>query len=602
MAFNVDKCKVLHLGHRNGCRKYRLGDKWLESSTCERDLGVLVDCRLNMSQQCDAVAMAHLRRVIQMASSIQPLSSGRSIRWFSSGTGQPPEKSVPYQRTLKEQAPRGLGPTKPLPASADVVVIGGGSIGCQTTYHLAKMGLTSVVLLERHRLTSGTTWHTAGLLWQLRPSDVEVELLAYTRDVVSQQLEQETGLDTGWIQNGGLFIASNKQRLDEYKRLMSLGKVYGIESYILSAAETKELYPLMNVDDLCGTLYVPKDGTMDPAGTCSTLARAASGLGAQVIENCPVTGIEVRTDDLGIRRVSAVVTDNGAIQTPCVVNCAGVEVPEGRESSPGPPGAAPLWTEGRGRGRGRSSRGDVEACHPQEEEAAQPPPPPGADRELGNRFSPLGEAGADEASGDQQDPQPGTTSGKGAAAGEARARARPPTSTGKTRWRVIVVGDSLLRGAEAVVCRPDLETREVCCLPGARIRHVKDRVECLVCSGGHQPLLMIHVGTNDVARQRVVGITRDFEALGKKLRDLKAQVAFSFVFPVWGFGPGRDRRVAEVNDWLRVWCQKKRFGFHHHGTQFLANGLLARDRLHLTKMGKRSFGDALASFVQKTLN
>uniref|UniRef100_A0A8D2LDF7 Sarcosine dehydrogenase, mitochondrial n=2 Tax=Varanus komodoensis TaxID=61221 RepID=A0A8D2LDF7_VARKO len=268
--------------------------------------------------------MAHLRRVIQMASSIQPLSSGRSIRWFSSGTGQPPEKSVPYQRTLKEQAPRGLGPTKPLPASADVVVIGGGSIGCQTTYHLAKMGLTSVVLLERHRLTSGTTWHTAGLLWQLRPSDVEVELLAYTRDVVSQQLEQETGLDTGWIQNGGLFIASNKQRLDEYKRLMSLGKVYGIESYILSAAETKELYPLMNVDDLCGTLYVPKDGTMDPAGTCSTLARAASGLGAQVIENCPVTGIEVRTDDLGIRRVSAVVTDNGAIQTPCVVNCAGV--------------------------------------------------------------------------------------------------------------------------------------------------------------------------------------------------------------------------------------------------------------------------------------
>ncbi|TNN70717.1 Sarcosine dehydrogenase, mitochondrial [Liparis tanakae] len=105
--------------------------------------------------------------------------------------------------------------------SADVVVIGGGSLGCHTVYQLAKMGLTNVVLLERDRLTSGTTWHTAGLLWQLRPSDVEVELLAITRNVVSKDLEEETGLHTGWIQNGGLFIASNKQRLDEYKRLMS---------------------------------------------------------------------------------------------------------------------------------------------------------------------------------------------------------------------------------------------------------------------------------------------------------------------------------------------------------------------------------------------
>lgn len=127
------------------------------------------------------------------------------------------------------------------------MVIGGGSLGCQTIYHLAKMGLTNVVLLERDRLTAGTTWHTAGtgaagcawtpprmtarscdcvcspgLLWQLRPSDVEVELLAHTRNVISKDLEEETGLHTGWIQNGGLFIASNKQRLDEYKRLMSV--------------------------------------------------------------------------------------------------------------------------------------------------------------------------------------------------------------------------------------------------------------------------------------------------------------------------------------------------------------------------------------------
>uniref|UniRef100_A0A803T4C4 L-amino-acid oxidase n=1 Tax=Anolis carolinensis TaxID=28377 RepID=A0A803T4C4_ANOCA len=268
--------------------------------------------------------MANLRCALRIASSFQAPSSKCCVQFFSSGAGQTTEKNVPYEKTLKEESsPRGQGPTKPLPASADVVVVGGGSLGCQTVYHLAKMGVTNVILLERDRLTSGTTWHTAGLLWQLRPSDVEVELLAHTRNVVSRDLEQETGLHTGWIQNGGLFIASNKQRLDEYKRLMSLGKVYGIESYVLSPAETKDLYPLMNVDDLYGTLYVPKDGTMDPAGTCTTLTRAASALGALVIENCPVTGIEVKTDDLGVRRVAAVVTNAGTIETPCVVNCAG---------------------------------------------------------------------------------------------------------------------------------------------------------------------------------------------------------------------------------------------------------------------------------------
>lgn len=243
---------------------------------------------------------------------------------LSTATGHTTEKSVPYATTLKEEGSATRGPTKPLPQSADVVVIGGGSLGCQTTYHLAKMGMKNVVLLERDRLTSGTTWHTAGLLWQLRPSDVEVELLAHTRNVVSQDLEEETGLHTGWIENGGLFIASNKQRLDEYKRLMSLGKVYGVESYVLSPAETKDLYPLMNVDDLYGTLYVPKDGTMDPAGTCTTLARASTARGAQVIENCPVTGIQVKTDDFGVKRVVAVETQYGTVRTPCVVNCAGV--------------------------------------------------------------------------------------------------------------------------------------------------------------------------------------------------------------------------------------------------------------------------------------
>ncbi|XP_040819296.1 sarcosine dehydrogenase, mitochondrial [Ochotona curzoniae] len=252
---------------------------------------------------------------------------GLGLQVPTSPAGPTAEKSVPYQQTLKEApGPSGeaRGPSRPLPRTASVVVIGGGSLGCQTLYHLAKLGVSDTVLLERARLTAGTTWHTAGLLWQLRPSDVEVELLAHTRHLVSRQLEEETGLHTGWIQNGGLFIASSRQRLDEYKRLMSLGKAYGVESHVLSPAETKVLYPLMNVADLYGTLYVPHDGTMDPAGTCTALSRAATARGAQVIENCPVTGIRVRTDDFGVRRVAAVETAHGSIQTPCVVNCAGV--------------------------------------------------------------------------------------------------------------------------------------------------------------------------------------------------------------------------------------------------------------------------------------
>ncbi|XP_014889376.1 sarcosine dehydrogenase, mitochondrial [Poecilia latipinna] len=267
------------------------------------------------------IGRAVQRLVLAARPPVAPLCRTSSRSYSTEHTS---EKSVPYEKTLKQEEGASTGPTKPLPRSADVVVIGGGSIGCQTVYHLAKMGMTNVVLLERDRLTAGTTWHTAGLLWQLRPSDVEVELLAHTRNVISKDLEEETGLHTGWIQNGGLFIASNKQRLDEYKRLMSLGKVYGIESYVLSPAETKDLYPLMNIDDLYGTLYVPKDGTMDPAGTCTTLSRAATARGVTVIENCPVTGIQVRTDDLGVKKVKAVETPHGAIETPCVVNCAGV--------------------------------------------------------------------------------------------------------------------------------------------------------------------------------------------------------------------------------------------------------------------------------------
>ena len=102
------------------------------------------------------------------------------------------------------------------------MIIGGGSVGTSTLYHLTKLGVSNAVLLERDQLTSGTTWHSAGLVWRLRPSDVEVELLAWTRKLAKDILEEETGLWSGWNENGGLFIANNKERLDEYKRLMTV--------------------------------------------------------------------------------------------------------------------------------------------------------------------------------------------------------------------------------------------------------------------------------------------------------------------------------------------------------------------------------------------
>ncbi|GAB6032728.1 hypothetical protein CHUAL_011598 [Chamberlinius hualienensis] len=243
------------------------------------------------------------------------------VRRMSSGAGS----AVPYSKTLKNNK---IAAAQNLPHSADVVVIGGGSIGCNTLYHLTKLGYNNVVLLEKDNLTAGTTWHTAGLVWRLRPNDVEVQLLNYTRHLLSEVLEAETGVNPGWIMNGGLFIANNKERLDEYKRLMTLGKVFGVESHVLSPEDTKKLYPLMNVNDLYGTLYSPGDGTVDPAGFCTALAKAASKAGARIFEKTPVVDIDVKEDEFGVRRVTGVrVANDHTIKTSCVVNCAGAWAP-----------------------------------------------------------------------------------------------------------------------------------------------------------------------------------------------------------------------------------------------------------------------------------
>jgi len=173
-------------------------------------------------------------------------------------------------------------------------------------------------------LTAGTTWHTAGMLWRLRPSDVDVELHTYTRDMCIK-LEEETGV-TSWTENGGLFIACNKERLDEYKRLWTMGRYFGIESRMLSPAETKELYPILNVDDVYGAMHSPTDGTIDPAGVVNAYKRAAERLGARFVEQCPVESIETESYSVhgqARRRICAVMAKGQRISTRVVVNCAG---------------------------------------------------------------------------------------------------------------------------------------------------------------------------------------------------------------------------------------------------------------------------------------
>ncbi|XP_063232668.1 sarcosine dehydrogenase, mitochondrial [Bacillus rossius redtenbacheri] len=212
--------------------------------------------------------------------------------------------------------------TTGVPDSADVVVIGGGSAGCNALYQLARRGVKAV-LLERSKLTAGTTWHTSGLVWRLRPNDVEIQLLATTRSLLVA-LQGETGMDPGWINNGGLYIANNAERLKEYQRLVTAGHSFGIESSILGPEEVKARFPLIDCDVICGGLYSPGDGVLDSNMLCTALTRSATRAGCQVIENCPVENILTGKNGFGSKQVTGVSTPYGVIKTKCVLNCAGV--------------------------------------------------------------------------------------------------------------------------------------------------------------------------------------------------------------------------------------------------------------------------------------
>ena len=203
------------------------------------------------------------------------------------------------------------------PTSARVVVIGGGIVGCSTAYHLAKLGLTDTVLIERHKLTSGSTFHAAGLVGQLRTSANITQLLGYSVDLYNR-LEAETGLGTGWKMNGGLRLACNAERWNEVRRQATTATSFGLEMHLLSAREAQEMWPLMQVDDVVGAAFLPTDGQANPSDITQALARGARMAGATILEDTEVQSVEV-VDGV----IRAVVTQNGRIECEKVVVCAG---------------------------------------------------------------------------------------------------------------------------------------------------------------------------------------------------------------------------------------------------------------------------------------
>ncbi len=204
-----------------------------------------------------------------------------------------------------------------LPTSAKIVIIGGGIVGCSTAYHLGKMGLKDVLLLERGKLTSGSTWHAAGLVGQLRSSANITQLLGYSV-ALYDRLEAETGLATGWKRNGGLRLACNEERWTEVKRQATTAKSFGLDMQLLTPKEAQELWPLMQVDDVVGAAFLPTDGQASPSDITMSLAKGARQGGVTIKEGVSVIAVEVEG---GV--VRAVVTDQGRITCEKVVICAG---------------------------------------------------------------------------------------------------------------------------------------------------------------------------------------------------------------------------------------------------------------------------------------
>jgi 4-methylaminobutanoate oxidase (formaldehyde-forming) len=203
------------------------------------------------------------------------------------------------------------------PSAAKIVIVGGGIVGSSVAYHLGAMGLTDVLLIERGKLTSGSTWHAAGLVGQLRSSANITQLLGYSVALYNR-LEAETGQATGWKRNGGLRLACDAERWTEVKRQATTARSFGLEMQLLSAKEAQELWPLMQVDDVIGAAFLPTDGQASPSDIAAALAKGARMKGVTIKEGVAMVGVEVENG-----AVCAVATSAGRVACEKLVICAG---------------------------------------------------------------------------------------------------------------------------------------------------------------------------------------------------------------------------------------------------------------------------------------
>ena len=204
-----------------------------------------------------------------------------------------------------------------LPSRARVVVVGGGVVGTSVAYHLTALGWTDVLLLEQGRLSSGTTWHAAGLVGQLRANESGTRLVQYSAELYAG-LEAETGLSSGYKQCGGLTVARTPQRWTQLLRTAATAEAFGLECELLTPQQAGERYPVIRTDDLVGAIWLPRDGKANPTDTTQALAKGARQRGARIVEKVRVTGVDVRDG-----RAVGVRTDLGDVECEVVVNCAG---------------------------------------------------------------------------------------------------------------------------------------------------------------------------------------------------------------------------------------------------------------------------------------
>ena len=237
-------------------------------------------------------------------------------RESSDPAGVPPEQA--------EDGRHGASPgdhqmAQELPERASAVVIGGGVIGASTAYHLARLGWSDVLLLERARFAGGTTWHAAGLIGTVRPHESLAKLLVYARDLLTE-IEEETGQSTGFRAVGSLAIAHSRDRFEELKRLAAMNNGFGLTTvHLVTAEEIASLYPIINKDGLIGGTWVPTDGMASPVDVVAAFVRGARNRGARCLEGVRVTAVHRENG-----RVTGVGTDAGDVRADFVVNCAGL--------------------------------------------------------------------------------------------------------------------------------------------------------------------------------------------------------------------------------------------------------------------------------------